>query len=386
MSKVTTTLFGTLALLALPVQVPMRETLAWLTDVFEADDGSEDRHQLRGAPRRSVTYSIPQQAWDRSNAYNTERGALRQRWAVPMWSEVQQVGALSAGATSITCNTFFYDFRAGSLALLYQSTSQWQVVEVSAVSIGVLTVSATQAFTNATLLPIRTGYIRGDVNRRGNGHNAVAEVSFDFDDDLELTVSAPTQYLGNDIYFHEALMPGDSYDSSLSARQDFADYDTGLVARRNPWLYVRNSMSYVRRVTTVAEMLALRQWAFRRAGKYRAFWAPSYENDLRKASTGTVTTTFRFKRDAYDDWAADRVHVAFEDDDGNWYPRALSNVTVVDSTTLEATLDTALNLPATRIRRVSYLGLKRLANDAVELEWIGNGVCQTSLTVTELSP
>ena len=386
MSKVVTTLAGTVALLALPCQAPMRETVAYLTDVIDSFNGTEDRHQLRSAPRVRLQYTIPQQAWDRAHAYNTERGALREKWAVPLWSQTQLVGAITAGATSIVCNTTLYDLRAASLALLYQSNSLWQVVEVSAVGSGSITVSAAQAFTNAVLVPLRLGYIAGNVQRTGNGHNAMAQVAFDLDDNIEITAAEPTQYLSNDIYFDEVLMPSESYESSLERREENADYDLGAVARSTPWTYARGVMNYVRQMTTPEEVLAFRQFLARRAGKYRAFWAPTYEVDLRLTNTGTITTLITFQKDSYNDWATDRTHVAFEDDQGTWYARALSNIVIASSTTLQATLSSALNLPASRIRRVSYLGLKRLSGDSVELEWIGNGVCQAALSVTELSP
>lgn len=386
MAKVTTDLFGVVALMTLPVQAPMKESMEWLTDIIDSHNGTESRLKLRSAPRCQLQYDIPQQVWQRSEAYNTERGALRRKWAVPVWSQVQHVGTVLVGATDIPCNTTLYDLRADSLALLYQSTTSWQVVEISAVDGDSITVGATQAFVNAYLVPLRIGYIRGDAKRKSNGHTAVTSLAFDLDDNIAISSADPTQYLGNDIYFDEVLMDGDTYDSVLQAQEDRADYDIGLVDRRAPWLYTRNVMSYLRMMTTPAEVLAFRQFVHRRAGKYRAFWAPTYENDLRKASTGTITTTFRFRKDSYGEWAQDRVHVAFEDDAGNWYPRALSNLSTVDSTTLQATLSSALNLPASRIKRVSYLGLKRLTADNVEMDWIGNGVCRAMLSVTELSP
>lgn len=385
MAKVTTTLFGSLALLPMPAQAPMVESLAWLTDVINSYNGTEERHQLRGSPRTQIQYNIPQQAWTRQRAYNTERGGLRQKWAVPVWSQVQLIGAVANAATSINCDTVNYDLRANSLALLYESEDAWQVVEISAKTDASITVTATQAFTRAVLVPLRIGYVSGTVRRNSNGHNAVSIVTFDLEDNVALTSDAPTQFLSYDLDTDEVLFE-DRYEAELDAEENKADYELGLVARIAPWTYTRHSMSYMKVLTTPAEVLAFRKWLHRRAGKYRAFWQPTYEHDLRVASTGTINTTIRFKKDSYQDWAADRTHIAIQDDAGTWYPRTLSNVTSVDSTTLQCTLNAALGLAASRIRRVSYLGLKRLSSDRVELAWVGNGVCKVSIGVTELSP
>ena len=58
MAKITTTLFGELAILPYQAEAPVKESLEFLTDVITAYDATEERLQLRSKPRQSFNYSI----------------------------------------------------------------------------------------------------------------------------------------------------------------------------------------------------------------------------------------------------------------------------------------------------------------------------------------
>lgn len=364
----------------------MVERLSWLTEVFNSFNGTEERQQLRTAPRQQLQYTFPEQAWKRQEGYNTERGALRKLWAVPLWSQAQLIGIIGAASTTIACVTNLYDFRDDGLAFIFQPPETYQLVEITAVGGSSIDVSATLGFNNAYLMPARTAYLAGDVTRRSSGHNAIVDATYDLEDNVEVASSTPTQFLSQDLYTDEVLMDGDRYESNLFSQEDRSDNDLGIVKRLAPWIFNRRTSNHLRLFVSAAEVFAFRQFLARRAGKYRSFWQPTFEHDLRPNGTGTITTTFKWFKDSYVEWASDQVHVAFQDLTGTWYPRTLSAVSSFDSTTLQATLSSALNLPYDTLKRVSFLGSMRLSSDIVDLNWIGGGVCRVPLGVTEVAP
>jgi hypothetical protein len=386
MAKFTSGTYGDLAVIPFQAYAPMRERLEWLTEVFNSHNGTEQRQQLRAAARTTLAYDFTEQAWLKSEGYNTERGALRRNWAVPLWSQLQLVGAVTGGATNVVCDTDIYDFRDDGLAMLYQSETQYQIVTITAVNVGSIDITAATAFTRAYVMPVRIGTVRGDIVRVGNGHNAKVSATFELTENLEVSSSAPTQFLSFDLNTDEVLLDGDVYETQLSSQEDIADYMLGPIAKRAPWTYTRSLMNHARVLEGQAEVYAFRQFLARRAGKYREFWQPTFENDLRKNGTGAITTTFKFYKDSFLDWNGDRLHVAFEDNAGVWYPRTLSSVSAFDSTTLQATLNASLGVSYENLRRISYLGLKRLSSDTVDLSWVGNSVAKVVLGVTELQP
>jgi hypothetical protein len=388
MDKITTTLFGVVAMLALPASAPARETLEWLTDNSESFNGIEERIQLRSAPRTSYSYTVPRNAAERARSFNLEYGATGHRWAIPVWMQPQYIGIVGSADTTITCDVDNYEFRNSSLALVYQSTTKWALVEIDTVGSGVLNLLAAvgTAFTEAYVMPVRVGFLRGGVTVNKGSYSEEADLRFVVEDNLGLTVADPAQFLSNDIYYDEQLSPdGDKYASAITNREDLADYQLGLIDRQTPWNYSRVQQNFARVFETPEEIQAFREWLHRRVGRYRSFWMPSFENDLRKTNTGTVTTTLRWKRDGYDNWS-NRTHIAIELKDGSWLPRTLSAISAFDSTTMQATLNTTINTLASNIRRISFLGLKRLASDTVQLDWIGNSVAKCNYSVIEISP
>lgn len=389
MPKVTTAHFTNLAFLPLQPAQPVAETLEWLSDLMQSHNGTEEILQLRSAPRQTFSYTIPEQAWQKVVGFNTEYQALTKQWGVPVWTEAQFVGAIANGTTALTVPTNVYSFRSVGLVFIWQDDSHFQVLEIDTVSDGSLALhTATNGYTGAYVMPMRVGHVAGPIQRRSNGDNVQTTVNFEIDDGFDVgSGSAPTQFLGDDIYFDLPLFENGSVNYSINSRVDLVDYALGPIARRPVWLH--NRVDYQRNVlcATAAEVRAYKQWLVRRAGKFKRFWEPSFENDLRKQSTGTVNTTFLFASDNITDWSAlPRNHVAFELDDGTWLARTVSSITTVSGTQSQLNLDTTLAVPASRIRRVSWLGLKRLNADRVDLNWIGGGVMQSHTMVTELQP
>lgn len=389
MDKITTALFGAIALLPVPAEAPLSETYQWLTDVQSSNNGSEVRLQLRSKPRVRIQQTTTRNEDLKARAFNDEYGAIRRLWGVPMWTQAQYVGQISSGSSVIACNTGNYDYVASSLALIWQDANTFAVVQVDTVAAFSLGLSATvgTTFSAAYVMPLRVGLVSGDISQQRSGFADVSKVSYDLQDPVLTASSAPTQFLSNDIYFDPVLKGGTQYDAAIQSEELRADYHLGAVDYLIPWLYTRTLNTYERVLRNVDEVYAFKQWMHRRAGKFRAFWLPSFENDLRVANATSITTTLRWTKDSYDEWATDRTHVAIEDLSGNWYARTLSSISAFSSTVLQGTLSSSLGgLDPLNIRRISYLGLKRLSSDSVTLNWPGGGVCKTSYGVLEISP
>jgi hypothetical protein len=179
MAKITTSLFGELALLPYQAEAPVSETLEWLNGHHVSFNGTEEITPLRTNPRQRFTYEIPDQPIAKLRSYIEIYNAMKLRWAVPIWTEGQYIGSVAINSQVITCNTHSIDFRPNTLALLYESFNKWQVVEIVEVGpVSITLLGFTQAFQSALLLPIRLGYLDGDVRRSSTGHASRTKVSF----------------------------------------------------------------------------------------------------------------------------------------------------------------------------------------------------------------
>ena len=387
MAKINTTLFGELPFLPQVAELPVTETISFLTDSFTNYDGTEQHIQLRSKPRQQFQYSIPIKYRDNADVFNSLYGAIREKWAVPIWSELQPVGNITSGAITINCNTVDYDVRANSLAMLYSGCNKFEIIEIIAISSSTITLldSVADSFNNAYLIPINIGFVEGSVDRATNGFSGKLSLNFNITNLKEFVISAPTQYLSNDIYYDENLLESEFASTSIDKRQDDIDFDLGVFTNRSPWLISKFGRNYRSVTVNHTERTKFRNFIFRRYGKYKPFWLPTFENNIRLKNTGNIVSTLVSYLDSYIDYADNRIHVAIQAG-GVWYPRIISNPTETDSTTMQYTLDTPLNVPAESISRVSYLGLYRLDTDSIEFNYNSPLSVETSVRILEIQP
>ncbi len=384
MAKITTVLFGDLALLEFQPEAPANESLEFLTDIMDSYNGKEQRLQLRSKPRQYISYTIPLQFWNIAQSFNTSYGAIGKLWAVPVWSENQYVGTINASAASITCSTTLYDIRASSLALLYAGPDSWQIVEIGTITASSVNVTNTLTYmTNCYLIPIRLGWVEGQISSNTNGYSKKITVTFEIEDNLEITPATPTQYLSNDIYYTPSLLQNESLSRSIRTNMEKMDGELGIIRRQFPWVNSRYASGYNTITINRTEYIDYKNFIHRRAGKFRAFWMPTFEQNLRLVSTGTITTTIIIESDGFNDYTF-RPNIAILAD-GVWYPRIVSNPVVQPLNRLQLTLNTALNIPASQITTICYLGLNRLDTDRIELNW-AEGIMESNINILELTP
>lgn len=385
MAKIVTTLFGTLALIPQVAEIPVNETLQFLSDPMESYNGTEQNLQLRAKPRQSFQYQIPVKPSTDPSIWNTSYGAIRKKWAVPVWHDAQNVGTVAAGADHVLCDTTYYDLRPSSLAMLFNLCGTYQILEIDDIESDRINISGTtDAISNAYLIPVRIGYVTGSITKPTNGFTGKVSINFFVLDTAEYTPSAPTQYLSNDIYFSPGLTDAGGVETSFNMREDVIDYDLGEREVRTPWALPKFGRPHRVLMATKEERKEYRDFIYRRLGKVRPFWLPTFENNLRIKNTGTVVSTLVTAIDSFTDYATARTHIAIEATSG-WYARSISAPTPTGPDTMQFTLSSALNIPASSIIRVSYLGLNRLNTDQIEFNY-GSKTSESAVSILEISP
>lgn len=388
MAKINSFWFGQMPFLPNVAQLPVNETLEFLTDQMLSYNGKEQNIQLRSKARQTFRYELPLQASAMAAAFNTGYGAIRaSMWAVPQWTDAQYAGNVPLNAFTINCDTTHYDLRPQSMAMLYDGCGNWQVVDIDTVTeTGITLVSGTtQAYRGAMLIPVRRGFITDNFNRNSNGFKGNVSLTFQVQDLKEVVVSAPTQFLGNDIYFDAGLLDGEFESMQFRKRQDIIDFSLGLVQTRTPWTMTKVARNYRNLSFTPAERKQFRDFIFRRYGKTVPFWLPTFTHDIRITNTGTIVSTLNAPRDSYIDYASARTHVAIEAG-GIWYPRTISSVTPTSGDTMQLALSSPLNVPASSVTRVSYLGLNRLDADTIEFNHNDPKSVESVVSIIETSP
>lgn len=389
MAKVTTTLFGDLAFLPVPARDPVSETLEYLTDIIRSYNGTEQRVALRSKPRQTIAYSCAaSSAAHGAEIFNTLYGAIDKRWAVPLWHQAQSLASVSAHQTTISCDTSGYDFRNGSLALLWQTESHWQIVEISIAGSGYIDITTdTASFGECSLMPVRLGWLNGSSGRHLNRLVTELQVAFEIDDYSEIVPATPGQYLGYDVFDDCPQLAGSGINRSMHQQVDRVDFDLGLVSRLSPWIYARITSPARKTVNGFESVSDYKRWFARAQGKAGLFWLPLYEVNLHPLNAGMITTTLIMRSDAYMAYGQHRKHIAVRDRDGEILRyREITFAEQVDAQRIQLTLSPALNLHINAIDIMSYLGLCRFDSDNLSVRWIGRGVAEITSTIIEIQP
>lgn len=381
--------YGSFAIIPYPVDIGAKESIEFFTDTLVSYTAeNEERAQMRAIPRHSIQYTYSLQYLLTMGVFNTSYSWLRNNWLIPFWTEAQRV-SVTSGDSVFVADTLVHDLRIGGMLLLYSWDQKWQVLEITGVSPTTVTTSSAATFGGQIyLIPVRRGWLSGDIAFTPTGADNTAKMTFEIDDVLTgLGVTVPTQYNSYDLCTDPYEITDSSGDTTVTMQEDQVEYDFGNIAHRTPWLNPQYAKQYKFTGTGAWDIRGIKEFFYRRAGRFRGFMAPSFESNLRKTSTGDLTTLFKFKDDGYTSQVYSRKKfLGFQLDDGSWLMRKAIGFVDLGGGESQVTLDASLGVNAGRILMASYAGLNRLDTDVLQLSHQNAGYFTTSYQVLEISP
>lgn len=375
-------------LVAIPYQAiaPWSETLEWLTSVITSVSGKEQRVRLRASPRQSFSATFPVPYSEMAKAYNLTQGWKFRTWALPVWSEAQYIAPLTAGAVTIPCETLTSDLREGSLVGIWDSEKVSEIVEISLVSPGSVTldVALSNSYIRPLLVPVRSATVEGNITRKTSGSSAELGVNFMVKDNITLTAETPQQYKNEDVYFTSFLLEGEYVQDSVISRDDVVDYNSGIRVKNTPWATAKQSRPFRIRAQTLAETWDVRRFLHRRAGKLKPFWVPSFEDNVTLDDTGLILSALKVRSELYTSMVGHRKDIAVLLSSGVWLLRGVVGAVDQPDGSVVFTLDSALNVQAATISKIMFLTLVRFDADRLELHWPGNAILDVTVPLLEI--
>ncbi|KGH48994.1 hypothetical protein GS19_15570 [Acinetobacter idrijaensis] len=378
--KISTQNFGDVILLTSPALVGATESIGFKTDVFESKNGTETRIPLKDKARQTLGFSSIVLKKEIARNFNVQWVGIRKNWAVPLFQESQFVGDLSADF--VMCRTDIFSFYDGCLALL-KNNSEQVLVEVETVEVDRLVLTDVANISNAKLYPVRVCFISGDISRQISSLHTQSSITFIVIDEPEVAESAPEQFLGNDLHKLCLMLDGSSLEATISQQQSVINNEVGVIYQGTDWDFARYSKQYRTILRGPEQLYAYRQFLFRRRGKYRPFWLPTYEANMRCKSTGFISSVLLIESDQYKQLADQRKHIAIKSN-GVWTAHTITASALVSGSTVQVTVSPALNKSADSIELISYLGLHRLDADSVDLNYQGAGIVEVTVPILEI--
>lgn len=356
----------------------LTETLAWLTDVGDAVDGTQVRQPCLPVPHREWEFTAIAEGAERQIMENALYDWSSRRWALPVWVDVTWLKApIAAGTSVIALDTTGLDFVEGGLLVLYASASSYELAEILTLTTAAITLKQPTVNTwtkGARLLPCRVATLTDfpTLNRQSD-QQITAQVRFLAAEDCEWPAIAPaTLYLGIPVLETRTDEPRDL--AAAYGRQIVKiDNDIGAITIDDISGLTWPTQSFYWLLQARTARAAQRSLLYWLQGRGNALWLPSWTSDVTLAAplaSGGITLTVA--------WAGitrwlhmrpGRRHLRIELKGGAVYYRKVTATVEVDSQTEQLGIDSALGVAVqpSQVRQISWMMLATLNSDRVEI-------------------
>jgi len=369
----------------------MIEALEWITDIIESHDGTEQRIQIRQAPRQVFEASVLIDDEAQLSALRVAIAAWQHRlWGWPCWHEARRLTAtLPVASSSIGIDTTMADFRAGGLAIIHTSPTLYEVVQIATVMADSLILAEATTMPHAvgaSVMPLRLARMSDQAKREDYSFDGTRySVTMQVTDNQSLAPEATAmQYLGYDVLSESLLMPGETMPRQFDRAIEILDPSTGAWATAARTDYPSITTDHKWRLRNLAQAWLFRKWLHRRAGMLNPVWIPSRTHDLALAAQPTAAaTTLQINDVNYRNVGLNRsgmTHIAAFSTSGAFVCRQITNAVAGSAGRENLTINASLGFTA--VNRISFLCLHRFAADRINLTWdrVGVADCRASMT------
>lgn len=347
------------------------ETIEWVTVIGTAYS-AEMRGSLRGG-RVTLQY-----LFNRGAEYQKAEALYRSDplgdWWVPIWADASRPGAITSTDTTIAADV---NADWGSKALIWQSCTDYQLVDVASVTTTLNLSAAVGAdFASPVVMPVRQGFIV-DPPEIGLSYRGSAGISVAFMLRDEVGASGSTYATYDSLPFLECSGAFiEPLSGALQRQYELVDSTFGPVS-----VQARRSVFEGRYSVTVAHRESTSRYAFRKflgdiRGRDGAFWIKSWAGALgivSGATNGSTSLVVTPKYSSPSDYVGRHIKV------GDEFREITAATTSGDNHALTIAALTADATSADLIQKV------RMDTDVLEVNHRRGLVEKTSFAVLEVS-
>lgn len=355
----------------------INETLEWLTDMQEAVGGAQDRTPARDAPRRSWEFPVIVQGQDRQIMEALLFDASARTFVLPVWPDISLLSdPLAAGSTAIALDTHDLDFAVGAQAMLWGSATQYELVEVGAITSDSITLAHATINTwpaGTRIYPCRVAALTDYPQlSRLNDRLATTTVRFRADEPCDWPALAPTAaYLDIPVLEQRTDEPQDLA-AAFTRKATIIDDDVGPQQVDDISGLAWPTQQHYWLLNGRAQRGAFRSLLYWLQGRANALWLPTWQDDLTLAADiaapdSSISVVWAGVTHSLQQQPG-RRHIRIELYDGSVLYRRITGAQD-NGASERLALDSApgVAIAATDIRQINWMMLATLAGDSVQL-------------------
>ena len=380
-------------------QTPIRETLAFKTDVIRLFDGTEQRIKLREAPRQAFDFSVRTDDDRTRDSINAVLFDWQARvFGVPLWFEAEPLdAAIAINDLVIMVDTTTSDYRVDGLVMVYDGNFNFEALEVDSFTASSITVKT--AFTKAfdllstIVMPIRTAYTKPSLsNTRFAIGPSDFSMTFDVLDNIDLAdIGAVTTFLGTGQTIAKPVLDGLNFMSGNTIAEGIRrkvielDHQTGPKITFSPWSKGKPIYQFATEAKSQLEVWDFRKLMHFLKGSQTAFYIPTGRRDFKPlADIGDTATSFQIPNIGWTDFVGSitpRSDLLILRTDGTQSLHLVTGSTVASPDVELITISPGITpaLPLAELDRMSILTLSRIIDDKVTISHRRPGEARISI-------
>lgn len=359
------------------------ENLEWNTDVIRTWAG-EQRIALRDAPRQIFEYSFRKK---RTEVQTIVDKMVEYQWGLPIWAQASRIYApIAAGTNSINFDTTFSEYDPNGYAFIWQSDERNEAVGIANLRPDGIDINlgTSQSYENALIMPIKAALTPEGINFSRQGNNI-----FDFSASFLIVNTDNIANTNYPVYNgHEVITDGgfivDNLSEYIVKENNLIDNGQGVVQLEATKKYTDKRRTLGRVVKGQKEIYKFRQWLYSKYGRQKAFWLPSFQNDV-IVTSGIIYTTqssMLIESAGLVNYGKFPIHCQIVMRDGTVYYKQITNAFTTENGE-QIQLDSAfpVNIDSRNIKRLSFMDLVRFDTDRVTISYNDSNVARISIPV-----
>jgi len=265
-------------------QMDLVESLEWRTDVIKCHD-AEYRLSLRPMPRIGYVCKYILDDVDYGAARELARTVGGDPVFVPDWPNATQIPTISASTVSLPIDvTYAPAYRVGGSVLVWGSNASYEVVTVSGLGSGIISISATSSgYTKPWIIPLRVGtFMQEFTGERGPHDYTEAEAVFDCVDTEDLLAAdgglVYPVYLNDSLITDQVEIINDARETNIREVETL-DSQTGPIHRYHIYATPNQAAKLAWTAQNAVTLWEIRVWLHTRRGEWKQFWTSSWNGD-----------------------------------------------------------------------------------------------------------